>query len=658
MRDGYGSKLLAMYEYMYKARLSEKRLIELYRQGIVKGTVTTGEGNEAAIVGAATALNPATDIANFMQRDFAGYLVWGISLYHLFSHYVSNEDSSTEGKDGNVHHGVPSKGLLPMVSHLGVMLPNVVGGVFAKRQKGTDSVGLAIIGDGGTSTGDFHEAINIASVLDIPVLFLIENNQWAYSTPNEHQFRCPDLSVRAKGYGIEGDRIKGVDVALVHDRVSEIVESMRTSEKPFILQIDNYRLAGHAAYDVADYVPEDDLKRWRKEDPVPLARLRVIDEELSNEDSLSASEAEWDAEVSLAANSALEKDGIDPGKINWSPYCNRSQPKVLRSVSHESITPVQAVNVALDLAMEEDPEVLLIGEDIGSFGGPFKATKGLFDKYGRSRIIDMPLAESGFTGFAVGAAAMGLRPVVEMQFADFSTDATTQIGVNAGTYYFRTGHSVPMTIRMPTGGGLSYGPFHSEDLEGLFGTFPGLKIVYPSTVEDTFSLLLASIFDENPVLFFESKYLQRRLKSNVEFDGTVASLEGARVVRSGTDLTICAYGALLHEVIAVADSMQKANGVSIEVIDPRILKPFDKETLILSIAKTHRFLLVHESWQACGVGAWIITSLLKEVFFELDAPPLLYAAPDNPVPFAPELEAVHRPDRAGIQAKIEELLNY
>ena len=270
----------------------------------------------------------------------------------------------------------------------------------------------------------------------------------------------------------------------------------------------------------------------------------------------------------------------------------------------------------------------------------------------------MPLAESGFTGFAVGAAAMGMRPVVEMQFADFSTDATTQIGVNAGTYFFRTGHSIPMTIRMPTGGGLSYGPFHSEDLEGLFGTFPGLKIVYPSTVTDTFSLLLASVFDENPVLFFESKFLQRRLKEDVEFDGAVPTLDGARVVRGGTDLTICAYGALLHDVIAVAQLMEKSAGISIEVIDPRILKPFDKETLILSIAKTHRFLLVHESWQACSIGAWIITSLLKEVFFELDAPPVLYAAPDSPVPFAPELEAVHRPNRAGIQAKIEELLNY
>ncbi len=658
MPDRHRPKLLAMYESMYKARHGEARLIELYRQGIVKGTVTSGEGNEATIVGAASALDPETDVCNFMQRDFAGYLVWGVSLYHLFSHYIANRDSSTEGKDGNVHHGMPSRGLLPMVSHLGAMLPNVVGAVYARRRNGTPSVGMAIIGDGGTSTGDFHESINIASVLDIPVLFLIENNQWAYSTPNKYQFRCDDLSTRAAGYGIEGERIDGTDVAAVYDRVTEIVETMRSRLAPFLLQVDSYRLAGHVAYDTADYVPKEELVEWRKRDPLVVARRRLTTETGIADADLVALEARWEEEVSKEANRALDRERISPSTVGWDTYSVSSETPRLPETTLSDATPVQAINRALDLAMESDPSVFLIGEDIGAFGGPFKTTKGLFEKYGRERVVDMPLAESGFTGFALGAAVMGMRPVVEMQFSDFSTDAVTQIGVNAGTFFFRTGHTAPLTIRMPGGGGLSYGPFHSEDLEGLFGTFPGLKIVYPSFVDDFFSLLLASIYDDNPVLFFECKYLHRRIKADVSFDGTVPALAGARVVREGSDVTVCAYGAMLHEALAAAGAAERAMGVSVEVVDPRVLKPFDTRTLVRSVSKTHRLLVVHEAWQACGVGAWIISSILQEVFFELDAPPLLYAAPDTPIPFAPELEAVYRPDRSGVLEKIKQLLTY
>ena len=656
MPESYHSILLKMYECMYKARHSEARLIELYRQGIVKGTVTTGEGNEAAIVGVASSLDPSIDVSNFMQRDFAGYLVWGVSLHHLFSHYIANKDSSSQGKDGNCHHGIPSKGMLPMVSHLGVMLPNVVGAIFARRQAGKESVGLAIIGDGGTSTGDFHESINIASVLDVPVLFLIENNHWAYSTPNEHQFNCKDLSARAAGYGINGVRIKGVDAAFVYEQVSSIVDEIRSESQPFILEIDNYRLGGHAAYDMAEYVSKEELKSWRAEDPMVVTRARMIDEQIIVESELAGHETNWDSEVSEAANSALEREHIDVKRVSWATYSDTFSVPSLPAVTLHSLTPVQAINAALELALENDPDVLLIGEDIGAFGGPFKATKGLFQKYGRNRVIDMPLAESGFTGFAIGAATMGSRPVVEMQFSDFSTDATTQIGVNAGTFFFRTGHPIPMTIRMPGGGGLSYGPFHSEDLEGLFGTFPGLKLVYPSTVQDYFELLLASIYDDNPVLFFESKYLHRRIKGEVEFDGNVQRLQGARIARAGTDLTICAYGAMLHEAVAAADFAEERLGASIEIVDLRVLKPFDRESLIASVRKTHRFMLVHESWQSCSMGGWLISSIMKDVFFDLDAPPTLYAAPDTPIPFAPELEALYRPGRDGIFARIEELL--
>ncbi|MBN1686369.1 MAG: dehydrogenase E1 component subunit alpha/beta [Spirochaetales bacterium] len=654
MPNGKADGLQGMYKYMYMARKTEDRLIELYRQGIVKGTVTTGTGNEAAIVGAVNALDPETDVCNFMQRDFAGYLAWGVPLYHMVCQYVANSDSPTGGKDGNVHHGLPERGLLPMVSHLGAMLPNVTGAVYAKRRRQIDAVGLAIIGDGGTSTGDFHESLNIASVLKIPVLFFIENNQWAYSTPNNLQFNCADLSSRAAGYGIKGSRIKAVDVELVSATVAEITAQMKKTGEPYLLQTDTYRLAGHAAYDTGEYVPAAELAMWKAEDPVLLARDRLVDS--TGLEAVERLEHELDEYVAAEINRALETARIDPSSIGWEAY---SRPQVSRKLPEKSlrgITPVQAVKEALDHLMANDDDVFLLGEDIGAFGGPFKATKGLFEKYGRERVLDMPLAESGFTGFAVGAAEMGLRPVVEMQFSDFSTDAVTQICVNAGSFFFRTGTPLPLVIRMPGGGGLSYGPFHSQDLEGLFGTFPGLKIVYPSLIEDYFALLIASVYDGNPVLFFENKYLQRRIKGDVAFDGNILPLEGARVHKSGTDLTLLSYGAMFHECLEAVSAVEKQHGVSVEVIDPRILKPLDWTTITESVRKTHRFLVVHESWSTCGMGSWIASGVAERAFFDLDAPPTVYAAPDLPVPFAPELEMKYRPGAEGIADKIRSII--
>lgn len=651
---------LAMYRNMYLARKSEDRIMELYRESLVRGTVTSGEGNEGAVVGVTTALNPETDVCNFMQRDFAGYLVWGVPVFHLLCHYLANEKSSTGGKDGNVHHGLPSKGLLPMVSHLGVMLPNVTGAVFARRRQGIPAVGVAIIGEGGTSTGDFHEAINIASVLKVPVLFMIENNQWAYSTPPKFQFACDDLASRASGYGIKGNKIKATNAVEVYQTAKEIIDEMRRDPKPYILETVTYRLVGHAAYDTADYVPQEDLDRWRIDDPLVVMRNYLLTGKILTEGDLAGLEREWLDEVTEQANRAIKLPKVSPEKTNWSPY-KEPDPKLLKALPPndlKDVTPVQAVNAALDHALGHDPSVFLLGEDIGDYGGPFKVTKGLFAKYGRERVLDMPLAESGFTGFAIGAATMGMRPIIEMQFSDFSTDATTQIGINAGTFYFRTGHPLPLTIRMPTGGGLSYGPFHSEDLESLFGTFPGLKIVYPSFVDDYFLLLLASIYDENPVLFFESKFLYRRLKGDVHFDGRIEPLGKAKVRRPGENLTIVSYGAMMHECLAAVARVEEEENVSIEVVDPRVLKPLDWDTISASVKKTHRLLVVHESWATGGLGATIIAGIMERNFFDLDAPPLLVTPPDTPIPFAPELESAYRPNSATIKDKIVEMLKY
>jgi 2-oxoisovalerate dehydrogenase E1 component len=673
--------LKEIYKIMYLGRKGEERILELYRQGLVKGTVLVGEGNEGAIVGLAKALDQETDVCNFMQRDFCGYLAWGKSLFELFSHYLANKESSTGGKDGNVHHGDPKRRMLPMISHLGAMIPNVVGAVWALRHRGLPAVGAAIVGDGGTSTGDVHEAMNIASVLGIPVLFFVENNHWAYSTPTSKQFKCGELSQRAQGYGMDGETIDGTDPLFVYHRVKEITDRMRKEKVPYLLETRTYRLQGHAAYDTGDYVPPTELAKWRKKDPLLIGRYQLLDNGVK-EKELEEWEDEWTSFVSEEANRAIGIEAVTAEETSFSvlappgtseivaaaiygkgaPGINHTGSGLvsLPSVEMENATPVQAINLALKTAMKANEMVFIMGEDIGHYEGPFKTTKDLFSLFGEKRVMDMPLAESGFTGFAIGAAAMGMRPVIEMQFSDFATDAVTQIGVNGGSYYFRTGCPIPLTIRMPTGGGLSFGPFHSQDLEGLFGTFPGITIVYPSRVEDFFLLLLASIYDDNPVLFFESKFLHRRIKSSIFYDGTLPNLREitSTVVKEGEDLTILAWGSMFHEALMAVELVEKKRNKSIEVIDPRVLKPMDYETLTKSIKKTHRLLVVHESWRTGGLGSGILDSMVESNFLDFDAPPSLLAPPDIPVPFAPELEAWYRPNVDSIASKIEELLEF
>jgi 2-oxoisovalerate dehydrogenase E1 component len=649
--------LMAMYRAIFVTRKAETRLVELYRQNLVKGTVLTGEGNEAAVVGLATALDREQDVCNLMQRDFAGYLVWGMPLYELYCHYFGNRDSPTGGKDGNVHHGDLSKRLLPMISHLGAMLPNVVGATYALRQKGSKGIGAAIIGDGGTSTGDFHEALNIASVLDVPVLFFVENNHWAYSTPLSSQYRVKHLSDRAASYGIEGRTIDGTNPVTVYSAVREVAEEIRARPRPYLLETLTYRFTGHAVYDTGEYMPKEELKAWRCKDPLAVARRELLLRTGTGEPELEALEAEWEQMVNSESNRALATMRVISDGVDWRTYAPAAPP-ALPPLSAPGLTPVHAINRALHHAMDNDTSVLVLGEDIGAYGGPFKCTRGLFAKHGRARVIDMPLAESGFTGFAVGCAEMGMRPVVEMQFADFSTDAFTQIALNAGTFFFRNGSPIPLTIRMPTGGGLSFGPFHSQELEAVYGTFPGIKIVYPSSVQDFFDLLLASIFDPNPVMFFESKYLYGRITADVSFSGQVGTLEGGRVVKTGSDLTVVCWGAMVHEVTAAALALEAERDCAIEILDPRILKPMDLGLVVESVARTHRLLVVHEAWPSASFGSDIIAAVARENFFDLDAPPARVSPPDTPVPFAPELERVYRPSAAGIRQSMAELLDF
>ena len=491
------------YLFMYLVRRLEERVFELYQKGCVKGTVTIGIGNEATTVGMLIPFRPGKDVVSLLHRDFAAHLLFGATPRQLLCQYLANVESPTHGREGNVHHGDASRRRLPMISHLGKMLSLVVGGTWGARQNGEDVFGLAAIGDGGSSTGEFHEAMNIASVLKVPVLFLIENNHYAFSTPTSAQYRCARLSDRAIAYGIRGRTIDGTDVGGVYDAVFDAMESMQRDSMPVVIECMSLRLHGHAAYDKATYVDPARQDQWQREDPLPNTRRRLRGEFGLSEADVDALECEAEAEIHAALAQSLRRRAARAAGPRLESLWRRCAPLV-KPFRAEKVKNGDAVRLALEYLLANNPRAFLAGLDVGVYGSAFKTCKGLLDRFGPARVIDMPLGESGIMGFALGALQTGAEPIVEFQFADFSTECASQLGLNAGTWYFRAGRG-PILVRLPCGGGLTMGAFHSGEFEGLWSRFPGLKLLYPATPQETFEALLAGFYDRNPCLVFEYK---------------------------------------------------------------------------------------------------------------------------------------------------------
>ena len=537
------------YPLMLLSRRLEDRLLELYRKGLVKGTVTSSAGNEATAVGMAMPLRPGRDVVSLLHRDFASHLLLGATPYRLVCQYLANAESPTRAAEGNAHHGDAAHRRFPMISHLGKMLSLVVGGTWAARQHGEEVFGLVVVGDGGSSTGEFHEAVNLAAVRKSPVLFLIQNNHYSFSTPTSAQYACRQLSDRAAGYGISGRTIDGLDAWGVYSAVCETLDAMRANSTPAILECMTLRLQGHAAYDKADYISPEQLDEWRQRDPLAAARCRLQSLcELSDAD-IAGMERAVDEESHAAVTAALRVPRPDPQRYRWSP-CAHSPPPVVAPFRAEKAKNGDAVRLALDYILEHNPRSFLAGLDVGTYGSAFKTCKGLIDRFGADRVIDMPICESGIMGFALGASQVGAQPIVEFQFADFSTETVSQLGLNAGTWYFRSGNPAPLLVRLPCGGGLTMGAFHSGEFEGLWARFPGLKLLYPATPQETFEALLAGFYDRNPCLVFEHKLLYWSKSGSIDFDGRLDAVWQARRYTEGSDATVVAFGAMVHEALS------------------------------------------------------------------------------------------------------------
>jgi 2-oxoisovalerate dehydrogenase E1 component len=733
------------YAYMKLAREFDARFEALLKTGRVAKWYSA-IGNEAITVAAGLALEPGDALCS-LHRDVGAILALYLDparafpeagfgqpdgrrpdpealLERLARQVLGRQGGFSEGVERSYHYGyfAPEAGLVHvgMISHLGAMIPVAAGCAFALKASGSDRVAVNFIGEGGTSTGDFHEGLNLAAVWKLPLVLVIENNRYAFSTPSRHQYACLQLSDRGPGYGIAAETVDGNDPDVMARVLSLAIARARSGQGPTLVEAMVGRLRGHAEGDGSmKVVPSPELELYLSQDPVPTFGRRLEVEGVLDAASRAAIDARAKALVEQAIDRGLEAPPPDAAVAFRPLFAERRSapivtPKPAREEddSHGSqrlpgsaadeleatqlsvyrrsrrqraagitgdpadaptamaaftgapstpvaageITYLDALHDALEEEMERDPAVVLLGQDIAAFEGAFRVTRGLHARW-PERVLDTPISESGTLGLAAGAALLGYSPIIEMQFADFVSCGFNQIVNVMAKLHYRFERSCPVVIRLPSGGGVGAGPFHSQNPEAWFTQVPGLKVVCPATAADAKGLLKASIRDPNPVLFFEHKYLYRRIKEVVPAGEHLVELGRARLARRGRDLTIVTYGAAVWQALEAAEALA-AEGVEAEVIDLRSLIPLDEEAIVASVKRTNRALVVHEAHLTGGFGGEIAARLADVAFPWLDAPIRRLAAADRPSPYARGLEAALLPDRDKLVAAAKELLAF
>jgi 2-oxoisovalerate dehydrogenase E1 component len=653
-------ELHALYRALLVPRAIEEKMLALLRRGQLSKWFS-GIGQEAVSVGLVAALRD-DDWVLPAHRNLGVFTGRGFDLDVLFLQLLGREGPLTGGRDRTFHFGSLDHHVVGMISHLGAMAPVADGLALAARLRGRDRVAAVLFGDGASSEGDVHEAMNLAAVWKLPVLFVIENNQWGLSTPVEEQYACVDLVDRAVGYGMPGELVDGNDVLAVRAACRRAAARARRGQGPTLLECKTFRMRGHEEASGTDYVPAADLAAWVARDPIqrfeahldargtlPAADRAALREELR---------AEIDRRVAAALGAPLpDADEADELARVYAPAAplRRSRPAAAGAASPatgaaEDARYVDAVRDALRTALRADDRVLLLGQDIAGYGGVFKATEGLAAEFGAERVRNTPIIESGAVGAALGLALDGFRPVLEMQFGDFVTCGFNQLVNNVATTRYRWGAPVPLVVRLPIGGGLGAGPFHSQDVEAWFCHVPGLKVVAPATAADAKGLLLAALDDGNPVLVLEHKRLYRSVRGPVPGGHHVVPIGRARIARRGTDASVVTYGAGVGWATAAAELLTAEGAGEVEVIDLRSLRPWDDALVLESVRRTARVLVLHEAGRSGGLGGEIAATIADQAFMHLDAPVRRVGGLDTPIPFAPSLEAVWSADRRLVPA--------
>ena len=649
-------ELKQLYNDLKFPRMIEEKMLLLLRQGKISKWFS-GIGQEAIAVGATSALNNK-DVVLPMHRNLGVFTTRKVDLNRLMCQLMGKENGFTKSRDRTFHFGTKEHSIVGMISHLAAMLPVGVGYGLSYKLNKKNNIALAFIGDGATSEGDFHEALNLAAVWNLPVIFLIENNGYGLSTPTSQQYKCKDLVDKAIGYGIEGKKIDGNNVLEVYNAIKLAKQNALKGKGPTLIEAITFRMRGHEEASGIKYVPKKLFKEWEAKDPIGLFEKYLLNKKIISKKDISIIEEEIKQKIDLAVQFAIDADYLNSNVENEleDVYKTNENSIVHPSKKTNSLRFVDAISEALSIVMDKDKQVILLGQDIAEYGGVFKVTQGLFEKY-PTRVINTPIIESGVLGASMGLALEGFKPVVEMQFADFVSCGFNQIVNNISKNYYRWGEAINITIRMPSGAGIGAGPFHSQSPEAWFFHNPGIKIVYPSNSIDAKGLLLASIEDPNPVMFFEHKALYRSIINDVPDNYYTTPIGVGNVVQEGDDLTIITYGQAVYWAEEVS-SNYSAQGINIEIIDLRSLVPWDKLLVENSIKKTNRVLVLHEANLSGGIGGEIASYISEHFFDSLDAPVVRLGSLDTPIPFSQKIEKDIYLPISRIKEKINYLLEY
>jgi 2-oxoisovalerate dehydrogenase E1 component len=636
-------RLIKIYRALLTPRMIEEKMLKLLRQGQISKWFS-GIGQEAISVGVCLALRRNEYILP-MHRNLGIFTTRGIPLDRLFAQFQGKKTGYTKGRDRSFHFGSKEHHIIGMISHLGPQLGVADGIALSHLLNHEKKVVLVFCGDGGASEGDFHEAMNVASVWNLPVLFFIENNGYGLSTPSIEQFNHQHFIDKGHGYGMEAHQIDGNNVLEVYQTVKKIARRVRRKHRPILLEAITFRMRGHEEASGTKYIPKELLEKWALRDPIDNFEKFLFDYKILNREV----KEKITTSIRKAIDRGLEKANADnyPDFNEENEYRDVYAPHTPTAIKPRTKKKVQkrfvdAICDGLDLACEKYPQLILMGQDIAEYGGVFKVTEGLVKKYGKARVRNTPLCESAILGASLGLSIAGMKSMVEMQFADFVSSGFTQIINNLAKVHYRWGQNADVVIRMPTGAGVNAGPFHSQSNEAWFMHTPGLKVVYPSTPYDAKGLLLAAFEDPNPVMFFEHKKLYRSIREEIPVDYYTLPLGKAEKIVEGNNITIITYG---FGVVWTSEIIETIPQISIELIDLRTLMPWDKEMVSASVKKTGKVIIFHEATITSGIGAEISAYIAENLFEYLDGPVIRVGSLDTPVPFINNLEENFLPPR-------------